>query len=1432
MQLLIVFICLAICSSTLVSAKDPHYVITVPAEIIQSSQEKACVIFQNLDGDIHLKLELQKDDQVQVIAEQDINSRDFFHCYPVQVPALKESREAWLFHVSAQGEHLKINETKQIIIVKTRDVCTIQTDKETYKPGDIVKFHMLCMDQNFRASNKKHEIVEIQDPNNNRIGQWLDVTPDHGFADFTFHLSKELKLGQYRIYIDGEYSKYFAVAEYVLKRFELLINLPSNVVFTEKSFNLEVCGSYTYGKPVHGTLDAEVCYTMNQPDYSEYNYDYPEENELKKCSKITGTKTDSKGCLSKEIDLHYFNIKEQNRHIEIKASLTEDGTGHTEKATAKLYLSKSHEIKFVDTGEIYHRGHPFTGKITIVDGKKQPLANVSVVLQLLDHNDDIKTLMTVETSEDRLTHFALNTDFWKENVVLRALVRKGVKSSGAEVESEEDFEEFMNSDALLWISPFYSESNSLLKVETITDTLPCDSDQLVKVNYHINKDQMDSKIDHISFFYMVRSGFRSHIHKEYKLDVTKQSAPHGSFPIKIHIDGDVSPVFYVLVYTTLPKGETLSAHSTFRVSPCFKHKVQLKFSKEEILPGGKVNLEVLSDSGSLCSVRSVDKGYHLQFPYDYSFASHVVESLSRAESRNRNIILDFAHPECPENQIELVDRYTLTSASMFETCNIKIITNTLIKKPVKCVDNGVSARSSTMKKKSHHKDKAEGIRKRTTRKSFPDTWLFDLVLVGPEGHTTLNLTAPDSITKWETGAVCLGNSGIGEIRNVGLITFQPYFIELIMPYSVVQEETFQIEAQVFSYEKKCILVVVSLSDSDGMQTVQSKEQAKCVCDGHATYFSWNATASKPNEIKIHVDSGSLLVEGDCIENALLITGEHRTDSVEKTILVKARGHKKQTTQTQHVCSSDTAEKVTFTLKTPHRLVPGSEYAHIIVSGDLMANPVENLEDIIALPDGCAEQSISKFSRYASVLDYLQSINELTPKTKEELLERLVEGYQKQLTHEKEYYNYGFFYSDSPSVWITSSVIRGFSSARQFIYIDEKKILDSIKWLESKQLPNGCFNDPHSFNTEEEEVKNAAYILISLLEHPIVHNGSIVENAKSCIRKGADNATTPYTQALLAYAFTLLGDRELRALMLKRLEEQAEEDENGSNHWEGASYRHIHVETSAYVILTLLSDKIITKKDLNECADAIRWLLKRQNAWGGFYTSQDTTVALQALAKYAKASGHKKGNSTVTIDGDSGYHKEIHVEERNSLLLQTVNLPKVPGIYTVSIKGSGCVYIQSHLHYNVPSDDHEDHFSVNVTTQPAVCSDEAHTMFEVHLAVRYLGKRPKTNMVVIKVEHLSGHIPDRKSINKLEKWPDVERVDFSPGYIEIYLLSLNHETHSFAFATKKEMHVDNLHPANIIVYDYYSPEVIAYVEYKAPCSSGIEVAEVHDGNEVQ
>ncbi|XP_072280966.1 alpha-2-macroglobulin-like protein 1 [Pyxicephalus adspersus] len=1421
MELLLVSICLAICSSAFVSASDPHYVITVPYKLEGGSQEKACVTIQDLNCELHLKLELKKGDHIEVIAEQDITAHDYSHCFTFQVPSVDHDSKDWVFHASGQGEHLKIDDSKKVFIAKKHYSCVIQTDKSTYKPNEIVKLRLVSVDHNYQPSNEKYEKILLLDPNGNYIGQWLDVTPDHGIVDLQYHLANELKLGSYKIIIPDRCQQVFTVAEYVSKRFEVTIKSPPTVTFSANSFHLEVCGIYTYGKKVQGNLDIKICkesyhnwgyLRYNDDDY--YDDQDDEEQESEKCINIKHAKTDSNGCLSRDIDLHVFNFSaEERHHLHIKSSLTEDGTGHTESASVNVNIINHQNVQFVDTGFFYHSGVPFNCKVKVTNADDQPIADAAVhILQATE--DGYKTLIKLKTGKDGLAQCSLDTNSWTKQVILSAVF------PSEEGNDEGNIVDHLDHRTQLWLFPFYSESHSLLSVETRRDTMSCDSDQSVTVDFHISMNPLDSKQDHISFFYMTLSEDDGiHSHEEYKLDMTSTnkasdgSTLHGSFPIKIHLDDHLSPQFSVLVYIILSNGETIAAMNHFEVSSCFKNKVQLKFSEEQVHPGGKVNLEVSAEPGSLCSVRSIDKGYLLKYPQDRSsFAEKIKYSLRRPP-----VYLtpwDIENDECLENRaVGFFWQEMFDSSFMFKVSNLNIITNTHIRKQVKCDE--VGGRSTKLKQA-----KQDEVRPLSTRRFFQDTWLFDIVAVGPEGHTVLNLTAPDSITKWETDAVCLGKSGIGEIRDVELTTFKPYFIDLIMPYSVVQGEKLKIQAQVFSYDSKCILVGVFLSDADGIDTVQNKDQVRCVCNGHVSHFSWDATASKLNKIKINVQSGSLHIDGDCKEDPLLITKEHDLDSIEKTLEVKPSGYEGQITQTHILYSEDTTKKVTFTLTTPDRLIPGTERAHIIVLGDIMGNIVVNLENLVNLPDGCGEQSISKLSRYCSSLEYLQSSNELTPETKEKFLEHLVEGYQKVLTFQNTTGAFAFFNGGSPNIWITALAVQAISCVQQFIFIDQKNIQEALHWLEETQQPNGCFNNSDSYFCndidDDDELSQTAFILIALLEHPIVYNGSIIEKAKSCITKGAANAKKPHTLSMLAYAFTLLGDSELRALMLKRLDDKAE-THSGSKHWLSSNYRHGDIEISAYVIMARLSDKTITHQDLEESAHSVRWLASQQNPWGGFSSSRDTTTALQALAKYAKATKQKKGDSTVTIEDDSGFHKEIHIDDHNSLLLHTVDLPKVPGTYTANIKGNGCVYIQSHLHYYSLPDEHDHHFSVNVTTNPAVCSRDAQEKFDVHIDARYTGKRPKTNMVVIKAELLSGYVPDSKSIRKLRRNHEVARVDTLPGEIEIYLHELDHENQHFVFTIQKETHVENLQPANILVYDYYVPVVHSHAEYNTPCS---------------
>lgn len=74
------------------------------------------------------------------------------------------------------------------------------------------------------------------------------------------------------------------------------------------------------------------------------------------------------------------------------------------------------------------------------------------------------------------------------------------------------------------------------------------------------------------------------------------------------------------------------------------------------------------------------------------------------------------------------------------------------------------------------------------------------------GKVNVDKTVPDTITKWAAGAFCTSPVGFGLAPNTGLTAFQPFFVSLTLPYSVIRGEVFTLKATVFNYLSKCIMV--------------------------------------------------------------------------------------------------------------------------------------------------------------------------------------------------------------------------------------------------------------------------------------------------------------------------------------------------------------------------------------------------------------------------------------------------------------------------------------------------------------------------------------------------------------------------------------------------------------------------------------------------
>ncbi|XP_075144189.1 alpha-2-macroglobulin-like [Leptodactylus fuscus] len=1423
MWLLLVSTCLAIFSPSLTSASKPHYAITVPYTLAQGANEKACVTFLDLKGTVDLKLELDIDDQVYTIGEHKIDAHDHSECYPFQVPVLKKGYSEGSVHVTAHGDHINVDESQKVSIIQ-QNMCIIQTDKFIYKPGDTVTFQLISMDRNYHSTDNTHPLVEIIDPNKYHIAQWRDVSTKNGFAELTFHLADELPLGEYQISLPDLCKKKFKVEEYVVQRFEIIFNVPTNVALTEKTLHLEACGRYTYGKPVEGSLDLSI---SAKQYYYRVRWDSDdEEDEEKKFIKIKNVKTDSKGCISKDIDLEYFDLPKTEVYqvLLIKSWLTEDQTGHTEKAGVLVSLDVHESIRFIDELLFYQKGLPYHNKVQVTGPKGQPIPNKPVYLYLMENylENSKEPIENLTTDENGIVHCNLNTSTWTSFMTLKATL-----------EPEEHYTSNVVTYARL--GPMYTQSESQLAIRSKSIELKCDSDETVTVEYNINRKTLDSDTDHLHFFYMIRSKTGISLYKELKIDIKDQSNNpmiHGSFPVSFHIDADLFPIAVLIVFSLLPNGETIASLAPYEVPLCAQEKVELKFSEEQVRPGASVNLDVSASAGSLCSIRSLDKGHLLRMPGVNSLFSDLREELSDFTMGQlrlfRRVVEESERNQCPENETPVTETFPrIVDVSMiFMGCGLNIFTNTEIKKPVTCVKPELSARSGVKVKKPG--DKAKKSYSPYTRTEFPDRWIFDLVPIGPEGHTVLNLTTPDSTTKWVTDAFCLGKTGFASVSDVELTTFQPYFIDLIAPYSVVQGEKFTIQAVVFNYATKCILIYVYLVPSEDLEKFRGRLQSKCVCEGHAHSFTWDLTAVKPKTLQIHVDSGAAEMEGDCTED-LGIENKIMKDSIEKSIIVKPMGHQEEKTQTFLIYPGSSQEEIHITLRHPERIIPESERAQVFIVGDMMATVAQNIENIVLLPDGCGEQKASKFLRYCYTLEYLDTVHELKPEEKAKIINEMQKGYQNLLTFRDQSGSFSIFPGEQPNSWLTALTVNAFTALQNWIPIDKKYIQEAVDWLQTVQSSDGCFRDGSSyFNNELEadnEVAQTAFVVISLLENQKEYNASMVENALGCLRRSVDTVTAVHTQALLAYALALSGDHELRDRVLKKLDEKAIK-KAASKHWETSPNCPDDVETSSYILLSLISDKTTASKHVEECAEVVRWIAGQQNSHGGFQSSQDTTVGLQALTKFAKLINYKKGDSTVTIRSKSGFKKTFDVHRSNSLFVHKVDLTEIPGEYDITVKGDGIVYIQSQLRYNIYPESDTGHFSLNVTTEPSVCTQESRRKFDVHIDVRYSGKREETNMVVILIEPVSGFVPDKTSIKKLEENPEVSKTEISAKKITLYLNKLAHERKSFQFSLEKETNVENLQPATVVISDYYHPDVHTVIEYNAPCHGGHQKIEQH------
>merc|ERR1711963_101846 len=243
----------------------------------------------------------------------------------------------------------------------------------------------------------------------------------------------------------------------------------------------------------------------------------------------------------------------------------------------------------------------------------------------------------------------------------------------------------------------------------------------------------------------------------------------------------------------------------------------------------------------------------------------------------------------------------------------------------------------------------------------------------------------------------------------------------------------------------------------------------------------------------------------------------------------------------------------------------------------------------------------------------------------------------------------------------------------------------------------------------------------------------------------------YTKTLTAYAFALEDKMKESGELLDKLLDVANDQESGKLSWRtdpdvALGYTSQGIEIGAYNVLTL-----IKHNRLSEALMVIKWLATQRNSYGGFKSTQDTMIALQALAEYSVKVSEEDTDLTIDFTHDTD-NVNFEVTEDDKLLLQmeklTLDASKSNPV-SVDVNGPGCFMVQSILRYNVKTSPDQTSFDFTLNQE-----DE-----KIKFCASYTGTKAKTNMVVIEIELLSGFEPTKMALQTLRSTPQIKKVEY-------------------------------------------------------------------------
>jgi len=1269
---------------------------------------------------------------------------------------------------------------KTTIAIEKSYLAFVETDKPIYKPGQTIHIRVMTLDPELKPISES-ATVEVIDAESIKIFREVVQTDEYGMANVDLPLSTEPNLGVWKIKITTEKAKNeldVRVEEYVLPKYDVNVELPKEWFLVNEKITGKITSEYTFGKPVDGEVTIEaIKYVGQWQTYATVtkSINGAVDFEIPAAGYIAGTPAAG-----------------GDGNVQLNIMVTEKATGYVEKTSRLLTVADSAvNLQVIPEGTVFKPGLPFSFLIVTETPGNTPVAAAveTTVTYVNDKFEDFqtekKTINTVRgTGALEITPPAAAIAMIIEATSGDAYVTKNLQAS-------------------------YSPSGNFIHLEQLTEGTPAVGQKITFRIYATNPATQ--------FYYEVIARgtvvFSNYTRsREISFNTTPLMAPNAK----------------ILVYQILPNSEVAGDYLPFTVQAAYPQQVVASFDTGTAKPADEVELNIKTEGQAKVGIAAVDKSVFI-------LAENRL-NLQQVFDQLEQLYMD------PQAEIHEVSFYptvtTVGTKDVFADAGVLVMTN---QKLPQSKDYQVQANESFWNKLwrffgVNNFDMAEdakggivppqAVTVTTTaattspgvtglaevqrvRQFFPETWLWTDVMTNSNGNATQTVTVPDTITTWKLRAVAISKEkGLGVAENE-LTVFQPFFLTIDLPYSAIRGEEFPVSVAIYNYLDTAQTVQVDITEDSWFDLLDNKTETVEIAPNDIGSVQFKI---RPNKIGIK-------------EIKITARSPQAADAVIKTIIIEPEGVAREI-----VDNFTLAGGITRTLDTsiPDVVVADSGRAYIAITSSFLTQTIDGLDALLQMPFGCGEQNMIVFAPDVFITKYLESSGQLKPEIMAKAEKLMITGYQRELTYRRTEGSFSAFgMSDqSGSLWLTAFVLKSFSQAKEIVYIDDTVLTAAVNWIVSHQNTDGSF-DAVGFVHHQEMLgglsgKDAltAYVAIALLEAGEKSAGG---KAVQYLETKLAAMDSPYEVAITTYALELAaspkaGDAYTKLMAL------AKEDENGL-HWgadpvmqpgaDGGANpflrayqpdinREASIETTAYATLAL-----VKHGDAFNAAKAAKWLVSKRNAYGGYGSTQDTVVTLQALIEHAMA-GRADVDLTVMLKGAS-VNKTLRITAANYDVLQMVEVD-INDQVTMTVTGQGDAIGQVVRRYNIPAADTTPaaqmlKVDVNYDTTEVEVNDRVtvnvglafNPLPELHIA--------EAGMIVLDVSIPTGFEAVNETIDALVAAnPKIKRYEIAGRKVIFYIENMKPgEKISFNFKVKA-LYPVKAKGVTSTAYAYYKPDI--------------------------